>query len=351
MMDKGKISMIIPVYNAAPYLRQCMESLVNQTYSNIEILCVDDGSTDDSRKILETYAAQDDRIKVIHQENMGVSAARNTGFINSTGDYIMYVDGDDWIDLSTCQTAIDIMLENNADIVFWPYIREFAHKHLPKVFFHDKIIIFDESSFFENVYQTIVGLHGKYLAHPENADALVTVWGKLYKRHLIAQNNTQFIDIKEIGTAEDALFNISILKSVKCGVYIGEFFNHYRKDCGTSLTSAHKPMLRMQWKKLFQYMKDEIADSQHQKELQQSLNNRISLSMIGLGLNALSNPCKKEILPEIRAVLSDPEYRTAIRTIPMRCFPPHWWVFFTCCKLNFALGPFLLLKCIDKIKR
>ena len=349
MMEKRKISIIVPVYNVAPYLHQCMDSLVNQTYPHIEIVCVDDGSTDESGTILEEYAARDDRVKVIHQKNAGLSAARNTGFEKTVGECIMYVDSDDWIDLDTCQIAMDAMLAHNADIVFWSYIREFADKHMPKTFFHEKFIVFDGLSFFESVYKSIVGLHGEHLAHPENADTLVTAWGKLYKRKLIIQNNAHFIDTKEIGT-EDALFNVSILKSVECGIYIGEYYSHYRKNNGTSLTATYKPSLQMQWKKLFQYIRGEISDSKYKKELLQSLNNRISLSVIGLGLNALSNPYKKEILSEIREILSDPEYRAAIRTLPMRYFPPHWWVFFACCKLRSAVGVYMLLKCMERMK-
>lgn len=346
--NKDKISIIVPVYNVAPYLRQCLDSIVNQTYRNIEIVCVDDGSADDSGKILDEYAAEDDRIKIIRQENRGLSAARNIGFDNCTGCYVMYVDGDDWIDSDTCEIAVDAMTENNADIVFWSYVREYTDKHIPKVFFNDKLIVFDKTSFYEHVYKTIVGLHGKYLAHPENADTLVTAWGKLYKKQLITINNTHFIDTKEIGT-EDALFNISVLKSVKCGVYIGNYFNHYRKNNVTSLTATYKPKLHTQWKRLFQYMRSEIAASDHREELYQSLANRISLSVIGLGLNAISCPPRKA-LSEIRGILYDPEYRAAVRILPMRFFPPHWWVFFACCKLRFTVGVYLLLKCMERMK-
>ena len=100
MEQAPKVSIIVPVYNVEPYLRQCMDSLVNQTYQNIEIICVDDGSTDASGAILEEYAAEDCRIRLVHQSNSGLSAARNAGFLLATGSYIMYVDSDDWIDLS-----------------------------------------------------------------------------------------------------------------------------------------------------------------------------------------------------------------------------------------------------------
>jgi len=97
-MDYPKISVIVPVYKVEPYLRKCIESIVNQTYENLEIILVDDGSPDNCGSICDEYAAEDSRIKVIHKENGGVSAARNDGLQVATGEWIGFVDGDDWIE-------------------------------------------------------------------------------------------------------------------------------------------------------------------------------------------------------------------------------------------------------------
>ena len=137
MEQTPMVSIIVPVYNVAPYLRQCMDSLINQTYRNIEIICVNDGATDESGAILAEYAAKDSTIKVISQKNAGLSAARNVGFSFATGDYVMYVDSDDWIDLETCETAVAIAVKHKADIVFWPYIRESQNAQRPKTLFYD----------------------------------------------------------------------------------------------------------------------------------------------------------------------------------------------------------------------
>ena len=100
------ISIIVPVYNAAPYLPQCLDSLVNQTYRDIEIICVNDGSTDNSLDILKAYAERDSRILVIHQENQGLSDARNKGLENARGEWVMFVDSDDWIGTDCCKTLL-----------------------------------------------------------------------------------------------------------------------------------------------------------------------------------------------------------------------------------------------------
>ena len=136
-----KISIIVPVYNVAPYLRQCLDSLVGQTYRNIEIICIDDGSTDGSGEMLNQYAESDARISVFHIENAGVSSARNKAILYASGKYVMYVDGDDWIDVCTCEKAAFKAEECAADLVMWPYIREFPEHSAPKNIFHNPTLV------------------------------------------------------------------------------------------------------------------------------------------------------------------------------------------------------------------
>ncbi len=101
-MNNSMISVIVPVYNVEKYLSKCLDSIINQTYQNLEIICVDDGSTDSSPMILEEYAKKDSRIKIITRQNGGLSAARNTGVKNATGEFVSFVDSDDWILLVCC---------------------------------------------------------------------------------------------------------------------------------------------------------------------------------------------------------------------------------------------------------
>ena len=110
-----KVSVIIPVYNVENYLRQCLDSVVNQTLSDIEIICVDDGSTDNSGKILDEYATKDSRIKVIHKENGGYGKAMNVGLDNAIGEYIGIVEPDDYIALDMYETLYNIAKEKDLD--------------------------------------------------------------------------------------------------------------------------------------------------------------------------------------------------------------------------------------------
>ena len=110
------ISIIVPVYNVKDYVEKCLDSICGQTYKNLEIVVVDDGSTDGSGEICDTYAQKDPRVKVIHRENRGVSAVRNEGLDIALGEYIGFVDGDDWIDSDMYEFLYELLIVNEADI-------------------------------------------------------------------------------------------------------------------------------------------------------------------------------------------------------------------------------------------
>ena len=116
-----KISVIIPIYNVAPYIPQCLNSIQKQTLRDIEIFLINDGSTDDGIRICEKYAQKDERIKIIHKKNEGLSAARNDGIAASTSPFILFVDADDWVEPEFCEVPYRIAIENKADLVFFGY--------------------------------------------------------------------------------------------------------------------------------------------------------------------------------------------------------------------------------------
>ena len=117
------ISIIIPAYNVEKYISKCLESIIKQTYSNIEIILVDDGSTDKTSEICDEYEKKDDRIKVIHTENRGVSEARNKGLENVKGNWITFVDSDDWIEEDFCEVLLKKIKDYDADIALCGYKR------------------------------------------------------------------------------------------------------------------------------------------------------------------------------------------------------------------------------------
>lgn len=118
-MQRPKISIIVAVYNVQDYVEKCLESLINQTFKDIEIVCVNDGSTDKSLEIIKEYARKDSRIKIITQENKGVAAVRNEGLSHANGEYIQFVDGDDWINFTLCERVYSLAKKHDSDIVMF----------------------------------------------------------------------------------------------------------------------------------------------------------------------------------------------------------------------------------------
>lgn len=163
------ISIILPIYNVAEYLPQCMESVLNQTYKYLEIILVDDGSKDCSGKLCDEYAKKDSRIRVIHKENGGLSDARNVGTAAATGNWIYYLDSDDWICLDAIEKLHTFAIQNKCDIVQGGFFYAYPDHLLKRK--EEKPIVLDRNSAMKEL---IINDRVKNFA-----------WGKLYKTELI----------------------------------------------------------------------------------------------------------------------------------------------------------------------
>lgn len=213
-----KISVIVPIYNAEKYISECIESIINQTYCNLEIILVDDGSTDASKKICDSYAKLDKRIKVFHNENRGVSYTRNFGIINSNGKYIIFVDADDTINENYVDLLISTMLKYNSDIAICGF--DFISNVI-----NQKYIIREKESVFEGILK-----NDYYALEP----FLLTPWGKIYKRSILMKYNIFFPERYNI--AEDQIYNFNYLGTIKKYVFINKaLYNYYdRNNCSLS---------------------------------------------------------------------------------------------------------------------
>lgn len=169
----SKISIIIPIYNVEKYLPQCLESVINQTYQNLEIILINDGSTDSCPQICNDYASRDSRIKVVHQKNGGLSAARNAGLQIATGEFISFVDSDDLLSLDFYHILLNTLLENDADIAECEF-QKFVNKEKIK-YLHNEA---------ENIIQVFEG--EKIIKALSKGPLHVMVWNKLYKIKLVS---------------------------------------------------------------------------------------------------------------------------------------------------------------------
>lgn len=208
-----KISVIIPIYNVEKYLKKCLDSVINQTYKNLEIICVNDGSPDNCQKILEEYKTKDNRIIVIEQENKGVSNARNRALEVATGDYITFIDPDDWIELDFYEAAIKNLKESSADIFCSGIYDEFEDRTVKR---ENKLpvkeVITDKNDLFLYVFK-----------RDYYRNFGVFLWNKVYKSELF--ENVRFDETLFIG--EDlVVFTEVALKSNKF-IYTNTAYYHY----------------------------------------------------------------------------------------------------------------------------
>lgn len=219
--DAPKISIIIPVYNAEKYLRQCLDSVVNQTLKEIEILCINDGSTDSSLDILNEYAEQDKRIKVFSQKNSGPATARNVGLDNATGDYLWFIDADDWCELNACEYLYkEIQNFSEIDYVhFGTNIFDNQKKITNKDAYYNLTIV--PEKFINTVISELNEKNISILYNLPNE-----LWSKLFRKKFISKNKIRFND--ELKNGDDALFSSLAFLKAKSRIYKKECLYNYR---------------------------------------------------------------------------------------------------------------------------
>lgn len=212
-----EISVVIPIYNAEKGLREMLDSVVGQTFHNFEVICVDDGSTDNSGKICEYYSSMDSRFKVIHQTNKGVSAARNTGLRLASGKYISFLDGDDIIVPQMFEKLYAATLGNDADIVTCDLSlnNEYIKCNLQER-------IYKKRELFNEILPRFT---------TGNSIAIFCPVNKLYRRKLLVENKISWNEC--ISFQEDLMFTVTAFACAKSLVYIsGAYYNYLQKTGG-----------------------------------------------------------------------------------------------------------------------
>ncbi|MBR3510483.1 MAG: glycosyltransferase [Alphaproteobacteria bacterium] len=209
-----KVSIIIPVYNVQDYLNQCLDSVCNQTLHDIEIICVNDGSTDNSAKILSKYAKKDSRIRIINKKNAGLGAARNSGLMTATGKYIAFIDSDDWVSLDYYEKLYKAAISTKSDI---------AVSNMP--YWYNK-----DNMRFDFISQFSFGDGKKELIRTSDKLNMLqscTCCNKLYRRELITKNNLLFYEGKYI---EDFPFTFMVVALSKKIICLPNVYQYYRQQ-------------------------------------------------------------------------------------------------------------------------
>lgn len=226
-MNKELISIIVPAYNIEPYLSRCLESLCHQTYFNLEIIVVDDGSTDGTAKILDTWAAQDARVVALHQSNSGVTRARLSGLKCASGSYIGFVDGDDVAESDMFETLLSDAKTYHADIAHCGYQMVFPDGHVDYYYGSGKILEQDQR-------KGLIDLLEGNMVEPG-------LWNKLYHRSLIEKLLQDSRMDYKIRINEDLLMNFLLFSYAQKSVFRDECKYHYMLRKGSAATSKPQP--------------------------------------------------------------------------------------------------------------
>lgn len=216
------ISVIVPVYNMEKYLDRCMQSVLGQTYQNLEIILVDDGSTDASPQMCDEYAVKDDRVKVVHKQNGGLSDARNAGLAIATGTYIGYVDSDDWIETDMYERMHAACVENHAEVAICRYASVFPDRTLTAG--TDRLYVFNREE-----------LVDKYISDDDNVIIYNSVWSKLFHRSIVDG------EIFPVGhNSEDIMYTTRSFCKVTKGVYIDSCLYNYVQNREGSIMNTNR---------------------------------------------------------------------------------------------------------------
>lgn len=223
------ISIIIPIFNSEDYLVKCLDSIKNQTYQSLEIICIDDGSTDSSKEIITQFQHTDTRIKLIARTHQGVSSARNMGLINATGEFCTFVDADDWLEPNAIELLLSASPSLAYDLVIGGYSRNqmnaYGNRKLP-------VSCFDSDR--EISEQELKLYLSAYAATPNRFPLFVTCWGRLIRRSMMQEMTLPFNE--NLSTFEDVDFNFRLLALNPNIKYIHTPIYNYRED--TSLVTA-----------------------------------------------------------------------------------------------------------------
>lgn len=225
-MEVPKISIIIPVFNSENLLNKCLDSVKNQSLHDIEVICIDDGSEDNSYEILKKYESEDNRFKIFRQENYGAGFARNNGIEKSSGEYLLFVDSDDYIEVNTCEKLYEQAKRLDCDLILFDSMRHFPNNrnlnliHFKKnkdIDYHIKV--FDYEYFRDRIFDGEYGV----------------IWNKLYKSSFIKNNGIKFPSHKIYNDVE---FHVKTTLLAKRISYVEGLFYHYNRLGHSSLQTS-----------------------------------------------------------------------------------------------------------------
>lgn len=307
------ISIIIPIYNVEKYIHETLGCIINQTFNNWECILVDDGSSDKSPAICDEYAKKDKRIRVIHKPNGGLVSARNAGFGVITGDWHMYLDGDDWIDVNTCEELVKVINQHpDMDVIFWKFLQEFNGKSVKSKM--NWVCQADE--------QIYVGrqCHNLALNTMIYSSGLTTAYAKLINTNWAKTNEIRHDDRLRQGE-EGVEFTLRLFYNAKKALYLNRYWNHYRYTPG-SITKQVNEKNTVYITDCFKVMQEDIESFENKEVVMRMFYQRVVYGLIAIAMSTYFHPNNTDsIFLRIKkyssVIKSNAIYQEAIKKCPL----------------------------------
>lgn len=313
-MSKPKVSVIVPIYNVEKYLDRCMQSVLNQTLKDIEIIMVDDGSPDNCPSMCDEYARKDNRIKVIHKKNGGLGFARNSGLEIATGEYVAFIDSDDFIDTSMYETLYNTAKTHGLDTCFCG----FNYYKNGKVTSRREVT---ELKFFRGkseVKEFLLDMVGPAPSYPHEVKYLMCVWKAIYSMSVINEYNLRFDSEKELAS-EDILFHaIYLPRCQNIGFIPGCFYYYCENASSISHTYSDAKFLRIR-KNLIE-VKHRLDNVCPQNEYMIHYQRYLLLSLRGVIWHEIYSSTKsfKDKMAAVKSRCMDDVYSSLLKDFPYK---------------------------------
>lgn len=292
------VSVVVPVYKVEKYLKRCVNSIIAQSYANLEIILIDDGSPDNCPELCDYYVGIDSRVRVIHKNNAGVSAARNTGILNSTGEYILFVDSDDYIKESMVENMIAEMKESETDVCVCGFESIDSSNRINN---YKQMNASYSGCFKKFVDVNFIELYDQFLINPP--------WNKLIRKRVLIENNIEFYESLSIN--EDVLFSIQVLhKCNRLSVIKDCYYSYCQNDQPNSLTNKFHPNGLDSCFLLKDALIECLADKKSSIDTLRVMKDRMFLKFIGfiIAMYKLSNYSNEKCYQVLKQLINDERF-------------------------------------------
>ena len=342
MNKKFSLSVIIPAYNAEKYICTSVESVCKSYYQKMEIIIVNDGSTDNTEEIIKQLSDKDRRIKYVTQSNSGLSAARNKGMSMATGEYVLFLDSDDWLDVDYISEGMKICNETSTDVLLTDYVKEYGAKSVVVNLLGRERKTLTAKEVKKQIFQRLFGPLEKM--NPLTLEIYNTAWGKFYRREII--KDIKFSPRAEVGLAEDLYFNIQVFSGVLSVEYSPYILLHYNRSNGNSLVSRYNHNNEEQVRNLHYLLNEKIQQYNLEDDFKTALKNRIVLSVFSQIIQATRHPDGWiSAMKEIEKLLDSDVYMKVKNDVDYNKFSNIVWkTFFLLAKNKYAIVLFVIVK-------